>query len=339
VLLTLDGDRRKCLDSNLTNFMAVQFRDYYETLGVSRTATSDELRTAFRKLARKYHPDVAVDKKAGEERFKEINEAYEVLSDPEKRAKYDQLGPNWQQGQNFSEQETGRPPRGGNQRTEFHFDGTGFSDFFEAMFGRRGSFGENQFAQTDGAPFDSGEAVRFPMDVESDFVVSLEEALKGATRQIRLQRLVPGAESPKVETLNVKIPPGIQEGQRIRLAKQGENGGDLFLNVHLERHPDFRVQGADLYSDLEIAPWEAVLGTKITIPTLGGRAKLNVPSGTQNGQRFRLANLGLPGKNGARGDLYVVAKIQTPPEVNESERELWQQLAETSKFNPRATTK
>jgi curved DNA-binding protein len=319
--------------------MAVQFRDYYETLGVSRTATQDELRTAFRKLARKYHPDVATDKKAGEERFKEINEAYEVLSDPEKRAKYDQLGPNWRQGQDFHGQDAARQGGAGSQRTEFHFDGTGFSDFFEAMFGRRGSFGEHQFSEAGGARVESDPSALYPMDVESDFVVSLEDALKGATRQIRLQRLTPGASSPKIETLNVKIPPGIQEGQRIRLAGQGENGGDLFLNVHLERHPDFRVQGTDLHSDLEITPWEAVLGTKITIPTLSGHAKLNIPPGTQNGQKFRLANLGLPGKNGARGKLYVTIRIQTPAEINEPERELWKQLASTSNFNPRTSTK
>ena len=319
--------------------MAVQFRDYYETLGVPRTATQDELRTSFRKLARKYHPDVATDKKAGEERFKEINEAYEVLSDPEKRAKYDQLGPNWQQGQDFQAQQAPHPGGAGSARTEFHFDGTGFSDFFEAMFGRRGSFGEDQFSAGYGTQFRSDPAAPYPMDVESDFVVSLEDALKGATRQIRLQRLSPGASSPKIETLNVKIPPGIQEGQRIRLAGQGENGGDLFLNVHLERHPEFRVQDADLYSDLEIAPWEAVLGTKVNIPTLGGQAKLNIPPGTQNGQKFRLANLGLPGKNGTRGNLYVTIKIQTPPEINDQERELWKQLASTSNFNPRVSTR
>jgi curved DNA-binding protein len=321
--------------------MAVQFRDYYETLGVSRTATPDELRTAFRKLAQKYHPDVARDKKVGEERFKEINEAYEVLSDPEKRRKYDELGSNWQQGQDFYQSEAGSgrqgQPRSG--RTEFHFDGTGFSDFFEAMFGSRGSFGEHQFTEHRSGSFNQNHSTQVARDVEADFMVSLEEALKGATRQIRLRRSTPDGAQLAIETLNVKIPPGIRESQRIRLAGKGENGGDLFLNVHFERHPDFQVQGADLYSDLEVAPWETVLGSRVTIPTLSGHAKLNIPPGTQSGQKFRLANLGLPNKSGRRGDLYVLVKVQTPTHISERERELWQQLAAVSNFNPRAPTK
>jgi curved DNA-binding protein len=307
------------------NSMALQFRDYYETLGVKRNATQDEIRNAFRKLARKYHPDVATDKKEGEKRFKEVNEAYEVLSDPEKRKQYDELGPNWQQGQEFS---PGGAAHWGGQRgsptgADFHFEGTGFSDFFEAMFGRRGSFG--------GEPFSGGVYSEYRQDVEADFMVTLEEALNGAQRNVRLRR--EGKE--KVETLNVKIPPGIRAGQRIRLAGKGENGGDLFLNVRLERHPDFSVHETDLYSDLELTPWEAVLGTKTLVPTLGGQVKLTVPPGTQNGQKFRLPRLGMPKRDNQRGDLYIVVKIEIPTEVTEKEMKLWQQLAETSDFNPR----
>jgi curved DNA-binding protein len=319
--------------------MAVQFRDYYDTLGVSRTATQDEIKSAFRKLARKYHPDIAKDKKAGEEKFKEINEAYEVLGDAEKRGKYDELGANWKQGEPFQPSAGAAPQwnnRGGVESSEFHFEGTGFSEFFEAMFGRRGGFGGNSFPETGDSRFGETSSATYPIDAEADIMVTLEEALNGSTRQIRLQKQMRGAE-PTSETLKVKIPPGVREGQRIRLSGKGQNGGDLFLSVHLERHPDFRVQEANLHSELELAPWEAVLGCKVTIPTLGGHAKLTVPPGTQNGQQFRLQNLGLPRREGGRGNLYVSVKIQTPLTVNEQEREVWQKLAATSSFNPRPT--
>src|SRR5262249_17328640 len=221
--------------------MPVQFRDYYETLGVPKTATDDEIRGAFRKLARKYHPDVAKDKKVAEEKFKEINEAYEVLSDPEKRAKYDQLGANWNQPGGFQP-----PPEwasgGGFRRygdgngggVEFEFGGTGFSDFFEAFFGG----GRGQSAFGGGFRWRSGTAER-GQDVEADIMVTLEEALHGSNRQISLRR----SDSDKLETYQVKIPRGVHEGQRIRLAGQGEAGtrggkkGDLFLRVRLARHP------------------------------------------------------------------------------------------------------
>src|SRR5260370_300718 len=223
--------------------MATQFRDYYETLGVSKTATADEIRTAYRKLARKYHPDVAKDKKAGEEKFKEINEAYEVLSDPEKRKKYDRLGAGWEHGEfGGARGATGGMPEGwtfhqqpGDGGTEFHFGGTGFSDFFEPYFGTRRSY----------------------------------------------------AEAP------------------------------------------------DLGYDLELAPWEAVLGSSVNIPALDGHAKLKVPAGTVNGATFRLANLGLTRSDGKRGNLYAVVRIEVPEKVNPDESRLWEELAKTSKFNPR----
>jgi curved DNA-binding protein len=323
--------------------MATQFRDYYETLGVSKTATADEIRTAYRKLARKYHPDVAKDKKAGEEKFKEINEAYEVLSDPEKRKKYDRLGAAWKSGEFAGAPGgAGRTPEGWSfhqepfdEGTEFHFGGTGFSDFFEQYFGTRRSYG--------GAPdFDFGQETRETRgrarkrDVEADMLVSLPEALHGATRTITLQRPAPAGRPPKTETYRVKIPAGIREGQRIRLAGQGENGGDLFLRVNFQKHPDFRWQDADLYYDLELAPWEAVLGTTVEIPTLDGHAKLKIPEGTVNGKTFRLANLGLPGSDGKRGDLYAVVRIEVPAKAEPTERRLWEDLAKVSKFNPRA---
>jgi curved DNA-binding protein len=308
--------------------MAVQFRDYYQTLGVSKTATQDEIKSAFRKLARKYHPDTAQDKRSAEEKFKEINEAYEVLSDPEKRKKYDQYGADWQQG-GF------QPPPGGGYAWEgagggptdggfeFHFGGTGFSDFFEQLFGaRRGrgrGFAGQEFAEM---PFQG-------QDVEADILVTLEEALNGSTRQISFRR---GA-SGKIHTYTVKIPKGVREGQRIRLAGLGESGGrggqagDLYLRVKLEKHPEFEVEGSDLSYDLEIPAWQAVLGGDVEIPTLDGRAKLHVPPGSQNGQKFRLPGRGLPRREGGRGNFYAVLRATLPRQVNSREKELWKQIA------------
>jgi len=312
--------------------MAVQFRDYYETLGVSKTASEDEIKSAFRKLARKHHPDVAKDKKAAEEKFKQINEAYEVLSDPEKRQKYDQLGANWNQPGGFqSPPQWGGGQPGGfrwgsgeNGGVEFEFGGTGFSDFFEQFFGGgRGRSAFGGFGQR-GATAERGS------DVEADIMVTLEEALHGSTRQVSLRR----AGSKKTETYQVKIPRGVREGQRIRLAGQGEAGerggksGDLFLRVRLARHPDFSVEGNDLVHEVKIAPWQAVLGDQLIVPTLEGSARLKLPPGTQGGQRFRLRERGLPGVSGQRGDLYVAVQISVPKKLSEREREIWNQLAQ-----------
>jgi curved DNA-binding protein len=313
--------------------MAVQFRDYYETLGVLKTATEDEIRTAFRKLARKYHPDVAKDKKAAEEKFKEINEAYEVLSDPEKRKKYDQLGADWNRPGGFQPPpEWGAQPPGGKfyqwggdggGGVEFEFGGTGFSDFFEAFFG--GGRGRSAFGGFGGRQATTERGA----DVEADIMVTLEEALHGSTRTVSLRR----AGSNKVETYQVKIPRGVHEGQRIRLAGQGEAGvrggksGDLFLRVRLARHPDFAVEGSDLIHEVKIEPWRAVLGSEFLVPTLEGNVRLKIPPGTQGGQRFRLRERGLPSSSGTRGNLYVDVQINVPKKVTERERELWRELA------------
>lgn len=314
--------------------MAVQFRDYYETLGVSKTATDDEIKRAFRKLARKYHPDVNKDKAAAEEKFKQLNEAYEVLGDPEKRKKYDDLGANWNQPGGFQPTPGWGPqqPGGGFQRygggdggVEFEFGGTGFSDFFEQFFGggrAQGGFGRGSFGQR------PREAER-GSDVEADIMVTLEEALHGSKRTVSLRR----SDSSKVETYQVKIPKGVHEGQRIRLAGQGEAGagggksGDLFLRVRLARHPDFTVEGSDLIHEVKIEPWQAVLGSELQVPTLEGSARLKLPAGTQPGQRFRLREQGLPTAAGTRGNLYVIPQIQIPKKLTEREREIWQQLA------------
>ena len=309
--------------------MPTLFKDYYETLGVSRNATADEIRTAYRKLARRYHPDVAKDKKAGEEKFKEINEAYEVLSDPEKRKKYDALGASWQEGgpsPGAAGPRTWEWRSAPGQETEFSFGGTGFSDFFESFFGTRRTYPGG--GRVD---FEGQEIAR---DVEADILVTLEEALHGSTRQITVNRPTATGQ-PVTETYRVKIPAGIQAGQRIRLAGKGENGGDLFLRVAFQRHPDFRVQGTDLYYDLDLAPWEAVLGCQVTIPTLDGHASLKIPPGTEAGSTFRLNGQGLPGEGKTRGNLLAAVRIQVPTRVNPATRRLWDELAEKSHFNPR----
>lgn len=326
--------------------MAVQFKDYYESLGVPRTASDAEIKKAFRKLAREYHPDVAKDKKRAEEKFKAINEAYEVLSDAEKRKKYDQLGANWKAGAEF------RPPPGWEQfaggRThrrgaaagedyEFQFGGTGFSDFFESLFGsmgrRRGGFNRPTGFGGDAESTERGR------DIEGDIMVTLEEAQRGSLRQVNVRSESGGR--PKTQTYQVKVPPGVSEGQRLRLAGRGEAGagggeaGDLFLRVHLARHPDFEVVEHNLIYEAELAPWEAVLGANISVPTLNGPVNIKIPPGTQGGQKLRVRGRGLPQRDGGNGDLIVVARIEVPERVTDSERKLWEQLQRESRFNPR----
>lgn len=342
--------------------MAVEFKDYYKTLGVSRTASEDDIRKAFRKLAREYHPDVAKDKSKAEEKFKEVNEAYEVLSDPEKRKKYDTLGEDWKRGPagfgsggpGPQQYRTWRSPTGEEQ--EFEFSGsTGFSDFFEQFFGGfgRSGFGRNSFRQE--------EFAQRGQDVEADIMVTLAEAVSGSVRKINLRRNghcdrckgsgilqnrpCPTCQGqgfvPKAESYQVRIPAGVREGQRLRIAGQGESGsgrgasGDLFLRVKFAAHPDFRVEGGDLHHELAIAPWEAALGTSVSVPTLTGSVNIRIPPGTQNGLKLRVRGHGLPDRSGGHGDLYVVAKIEMPKTTTERERELWEKLAQESSFNPR----
>jgi len=321
--------------------MATTFKDYYEILGVDRKASSDEIKSAFRKLARKYHPDVAKDKKAGEIKFKEINEAYEVLGDPENRKKYDQLGENWNA--------QGVPPSNGRSYSssnaegvhaqEFHFEGTGFSDFFEQFFGARQGFdGFSAGGRSRSAP----KGMRHGQDVEGAILVTLEEAMQGSIRPISLQTVDPTTGEARIESFKVRIPKGALEGQIIRVPGKGEAGvgggeaGHLFLRVRLASHPDFRALGADLYHDLPLAPWEAVLGTTVRLHGLDGDLDVKIPPTTANGQRLRLRGRGLPKpKSEERGDLYVVAEIQIPPQISPQEKELWEQLSRHSSFNPR----
>jgi curved DNA-binding protein len=324
--------------------MSVQYKDYYQTLGVPRTANEDEIKKAFRKLARLYHPDVAKDKKKSEEKFKEINEAYEVLGDATKRKKFDELGANWKSGAEFrSPPGPGGFPGGQNFRgghaagnsAEFEFGGTGFSDFFEQMFGgaRRGAGGGGgdgrgqQFAERGN-------------DIEGDIMVTLEEAMRGSVREVNVRH--PVGRKVETETHQVKIPPGVTEGQKLRLTGRGERGenggtaGDLYLRVRLAKHPDFDVDDHNLVHELELAPWEAVLGAEISVPTLDGPVKIKITSGTQNGQKLRVRGRGLPQRDGSRGDLMVVTRIVTPAKISDAEKKLWEQLQRESKFNPRS---
>ena len=313
----------------------MEFRDYYKVMGVARDATQDEIKRAYRKLARKYHPDVS--KEAGaEESFKELGEAYEVLKDPEKRAAYDQLGANWKQGQEF------RPPP--DWDAGFEFSGGGYtgsgpdihSDFFEELFGRRYAHAA------------SGDGRRsFRMRGENHHakvLVDLEDSFNGSTRSISLR--VPevtedGHVVTRDRTLNVRIPKGIRPGQQIRLAGQGGPGmgggdsGDLYLEVEFRTHPHFRVEGADVYVDLPVAPWEAALGGTVKAPTPTGTVDLKVPENSNQGRKLRLKGRGLPGK--VAGDLYIVLQISLPPADTEAAKELYKQMQDRLGFNPRAT--
>lgn len=334
--------------------MPVEFKDYYEILGVGREATPDEIKKAYRKLARRHHPDNAAEgqREQAENKIKEINEAYEVLKDPEKRGKYDRLGANWDQvdegayagaggatggGPQFRSYRTGPDVGGG----DFHFGGTGFSDFFEHFFGGQfGGFEDQEFARGSGMgrqSFDHKGA-----DLEADLMIPLEEAHRGTTRPVSLRWTNPQTGREETRQYKVRVPAGIREGQRLRLGGRGQPGtgaggpGDLLLRVHIAPHPDYQIKGDDIYYDLELAPWEAVLGAKVEIPTLEGKVRLTVAPGTADDKHLRIRNHGLKTKSkNARGDFYAVVRIAVPEKISAEERELWEKLAESSDFKPR----
>ncbi|MFP3870130.1 MAG: DnaJ C-terminal domain-containing protein [Syntrophobacteria bacterium] len=315
--------------------MAVKFQDYYKILGVDRNASQEEISKAYRKLARKYHPDVNKEKGA-EDKFKQINEAYEVLKDPEKRQRYDQLGADWQAGQDF------RPPPGWEDvHFEFRtapgegFGFGGFSDFFETLFGgqrgRRATAGRQTWSMRG-------------QDQEAEITIPLEDAYHGAIRSVSLQTQETDPEGflrPTVQTYQVRIPAGVTEGSRIRLPGKGGCGlgggppGDLHLRVHIEPHPRFRLDGHNLEVDVPLSPWEAALGTTVQVPLVDGTASLKIPAGSQSGQRLRLRGKGLPKREGGAGDLLARLKIVVPKKLSSKEKELFTKLAQTSQFNPR----
>lgn len=311
----------------------MQYRDYYKILGISRDASHDEIRKAFRKLARKYHPDVAEDKSTAEEKFKELNEAYEVLGDPEKRKKYDAMGSN--------RQSAGAGASSADANYEYQFDGTGFSDFFEQMFGAGHRPQSSQFRGFSGNP--GRNTAQMPgQDAHADILVTLDEVVRGTERSLTLQQISRETGRRESKTSTIRIPKGISEGQLIRCAGLGEPGinggpaGDLFLHARLEKHPIFRVRGADLYCELPLAPWEVVLGGEIPVPTLDGSVKIRVPKNASAGTELRIKGRGLPtSASGGSGDLYAVIEIALPETVTDEEAALWEKLSSLSKFNPR----
>jgi len=343
--------------------MPVGTKDYYEVLGVGRSANEEQIKAAYRKLARKFHPDLNPGDKAAEERFKELQEAYDVLSDGEKRKLYDQYGENWRAVQ----QGGGAPPPGwegfraggGPQAAGFDFGGFDFGgfqrgtggaggvdDIFEELFGRRGGARRSRRGQ----------------DVEAELELSLEEAHRGGRRTLQLQAAegCPACQGAgvvnnnqicqtcggrgqvlKPRTIEVNIPAGVRDGSTIRLAGQGGAGaggaqaGDLYLRINLHPHPVFTVRGDDLEVEMPVAPWEAVLGSKIEVPTVEGQVEMSVPAGARAGQRLRLRGQGLNRRRGARGDLYVRLKVVVPRHVTDEERRLYEELRRVSRLNPR----
>jgi curved DNA-binding protein len=328
--------------------MPAEFKDYYRVLGVSPKATDEEIRKAFRTLARKYHPDVAKDKKTAEEKFKEINEAHEVLSHPDSRRKYDELGADWKIGGEPRPQPGwagGRSARQGvgGDEYNFQFEGTGFSDFFEQFFGGRASRsrGASPFDHNGGDGAEEPQQALRGQDMRGDILITLDEVLKGAMRAISVRRTNARTGQEETETYQVRIPAGVQAGQSIRVPGKGGDGlgggsaGDIFLRVRYAQNPDWQARGSDLVGHLELAPWEAVLGTTVTVRTLEGSVSLRVPAGTQQGHQLRIRGKGLPAGAGKRGDLYVRVSIQVPPRITKEEERLWKQLASLSTFNPR----
>jgi len=304
--------------------MKPRVHNYYRVLGVSRTATDEEIHDAFRRLARKHHPDVNPGNKKAEERFKAVSEAYEVLSDPEKRRRYDAFGSEWN-----APRESPAP----GEVTGLHRERGGLGGFFSSLFGRSAAAAREP----------NRESPRRPLDIESDVTITLDQAFRGGSTAVALR--VPETAGGAVRTTrkyDIKIPPGIRDGARIRLAGQGHPAGgtggapgDLYIRVHVAPHPAFRLRGNDIETDLAISPWEAALGTKVSVPTLEGSVEMTLPPGSQSGRRMRLRGKGMTLADGGRGDQYAVLQIVVPERLSARERELWEQLALESPFDPR----
>lgn len=327
----------------------MEYKDYYKLLGVSRTAAKEDISKAFKKLARKYHPDLNPNNASAEAKFKEINEAYEVLKDEKKRKMYDQFGSNWEHGQNF------QPPPG-YEHMNFGgggggFQQGGFSDFFETIFGAagggggnfRGGFQQGGFSQGGFSGGGYQQRPRRGSDSEAVYELTLDEAYRGGNKSITLQEQVSGPEGiPRMhtKTLEVNVPAGIKDGQKIRLAGQGNPGmsggakGDLYLKIKLMPHAMFKVSDSDVVLDLNLAPWEAALGTTARIPTLDGAVEMKIPPGIGSGKKLRIKGRGL-GSGAKKGDQFVRILIQVPDILTPEERELWEKLQKTSTFKPR----
>ncbi len=312
----------------------MDYKDYYKIMGVERDAKQDEIKRAYRKLARKYHPDVSKEKDA-EQKFKEVGEAYEVLKDPEKRAAYDQLGANWQAGQDF------RPPPNWDAGFEFSGDGyakaggADFSDFFETLFGH--GFGPSAGRRAHTGFSQRGE------DHHAKVLIDLEDSYSGATREINLRTPFldnTGRVVNKEHKLSVKIPKGVKQGQKIRLAGQGASSvsggeaGDLYLEIEFKPHMLYHVEGRDVYLDVPVAPWEAALGVNVKIPTPTGKLDLKIPPNTAANRKLRLKGKGIPGS--PAGDIYVTLQIKLPTADTEKAKQLYRKMEQELAFNPRA---
>jgi DnaJ-class molecular chaperone len=303
--------------------MPVKFRDYYETLGVARNAKEEEIKKAYRRLARKYHPDLNPKDKTAEERFKEVQEAYEVLGDSEKRRKYDQLGPNWKSGSDFTPPQNweseidpseifGRRRHGG-FRTTTSTSGS-FSDFFEMFFGGRGAVNREAEEET---------------PHETEIVLPLLDMHRGTTRKLTVH----AGQSRKI--IDVRIPPGARNGSRIRIPHGGPNNTDLYVRLRLDPNSDFTVSGDDTEIEVEVTPWEAALGAVIQVPTLDGKSDIRIPAGIGSGQKIRLKGQGLNIRLGGRGDHFVKLKLAIPKTLTADEKRLLEELSRVSTFNPR----
>ena len=346
--------------------MAIEYKDYYEILGIARGAADEEIRSAFRSLARKYHPDKTGNNPEAENRFKEINEAYEVLSDPNRRNRYDDFTGAWESGltgddawRNFGRSSSSFESSA--SREHYRFDGPGFSEFFDELF-RRPTAGRNaRTKSSENTQERSGPIDGRGDDLETDLWVTLEEVLNGAVRPVSTRRAIKCSTCfgmgqynahpceqcggtgnlLKTDTCKVKIPKGIKEGAFLRVPGRGEEGiakapaGDLYLKIHYAAHPDFHVERGTLVHDLELAPWEAVLGTTLHVPTLSGPTTIKIPAGTQNGARLRIKGRGLPANESSNGDLLVNIRVQVPGTTALRERQLWEELARESMFQPR----
>ena len=313
----------------------MEYKDYYKILGVSKNATQDEIKKKYRQLAHKYHPDISSEKNA-EEKFKTIQEAYTVLKDPEKRKTYDNVGQYSAGGSPFGAGFSAEQMRGGQARSGFHFQQhgnfSGFSDFFEQLFGGGMRGGRS-----------SSSGFKVPgQDQQAKINITLEDAYTGGVQLLTLQEPVMDAHGQmqyQKKQLKVNIPKGVTEGSKIRLAGQGSPGqrggrrGDLYLEIHLKPHALYTVQGTDIFINVPITPWEAALGASISVPTLGGKVKIKIPSNAKSGQKLRLKGRGLPSKS--PGDEYVILQIDVPQPKTEKQRELYKQMAELMPFNPR----
>ena len=294
----------------------MEYKDYYKTLGVKKTASKEEIKKAYRRLARKYHPDVSKASDA-EARFKDVSEAYDVLKDKKKRAQYDQMGQGgWEQRQHRQSSYAGSHGFGSGGYSQQ--SNAGFSDFFESFFGNGQ---QSHSANSYGARGGGGSA---PAAQTATINLSLEDVFEGAKKTIRL---------PSGKSLDVKIPQGIEEGKKIRLRGKASNGGDLLLTVKLKDHPDYKVENKDIYLNLLLSPWEAAFGETLAVKTLSGSIKLKIPAGAYTGQKMRLRGKGLPGK--VAGDQYVVINIVTPPIKSDADKKMYEKMKNHFQWNPR----